>query len=268
MVQRFKSIILFTFSMVLYGFSTMTHAAEQGLFWKIQSPSGKVSYLYGTIHSDDNRVTDFSKPTIEALKAVDLFVMETTPNGDPAHYLMQDGSLKSVLTETELDQFRALVDFHVMHLEHALKMKPWLLAVLFSQYKPQTPYAQDNLLMRNAEDFGKPVKGLETNAEHFGVIDSFDMDEQMVMLRSALNMTEAQKERDFERLIAVYLQEDSERLLTLNSEVTSAGLPEKLSKKLLVKLLDERNQLMATRVKALANEQSTFIAVGAAHLAT
>jgi len=243
------------------------NAAEQGLFWKIQSPAGKVSYLFGTIHTDDNRVTDFGAPIKDALKSVDLFVMETTPNSDPAHFMLQTGTLKTELTEQEMDQFRALVDFHVMHLDRAIRMKPWLLAVLFSQYKPQTPYAQDNLLMRQAEDFRKPVKGLESNAEHFGVIDSFSMDEQLTMLRTALSLSEAQKERDFERLIAVYLSGDSEKLMRLNAEITQQGLPQEIARKMLLKLLKERNVLMGARAIALADTQSTFVAVGAAHLA-
>jgi len=89
----------------------------------------------------------------------------------------------------------------------------------------------------------------------------------MEMLRVALKMDEAQKERDFERLIAVYQQGNSDQLLALNAEVTKAGLPKALSEKMLEKLLDERNQLMARRAVALANEQSAFIAVGAAHFA-
>jgi len=137
MFQRFS--LLAIASVMLFSFSMMTQATETGLFWQVKSPTGKVSYLFGTIHTDDNRVTDFSESILQALKGVDVFAMETRPNSDPSHFLMAEGSLKTMLTESEFDQFRSLVDFHVMHLDHALKMKPWLLAVLFSQYKPQTP---------------------------------------------------------------------------------------------------------------------------------
>lgn len=242
-------------------------ATEAGLFWKMETPNGQISYLFGTIHSDDNRVTDFSPNILAALKSVDLFVMETTPNSNLAHFSMQQGSLKTMLTEAELDQVNALADFHVMHRYNALRMKPWLLAIVFSQSKPQTPYAQDNLLMRGAEDFGKPVKGLETSAEHFGVIDGFSMDEQLEILRVALKLTEPQKEQNFEKLMAAYLSEDSDKILKLDSEITSAGLPKAIWKKMLVKLLDERNMLMADRAVQLTKAQSAFVAVGAAHLA-
>jgi uncharacterized protein len=256
-----------TTALLLLTTSMFSQATDKGLFWKMQSPSGQVSYLFGTIHTDDNRVTDFSSSILDVLKRVDLFVMETQPNNGPVNYSMQDGSLKTMLTEDEMDQVRALTDFHVMHLEQALKMKPWLLALVFSQSKPQTPYAQDNLLMRAAEDFGKPVNGLETNQAHFGIIDSFTLDEQLVILRAALKLKQEEKERDFEKLINVYLTEDSDSLLHIDSEITSATLPKPLWKKMRVKLLDERNDLMAKRALDLANTQSVFIAVGAAHLA-
>jgi uncharacterized protein len=256
-----------TTALLLLTTSMFSQATDKGLFWKMQSPSGQVSYLFGTIHTDDNRVTDFSSSILDVLKRVDLFVMETQPNNGPVNYSMQDGSLKTMLTEDEMDQVRALTDFHVMHLEQALKMKPWLLALVFSQSKPQTPYAQDNLLMRAAEDFGKPVNGLETNQAHFGIIDSFSLDEQLVILRAALKLKQEEKERDFEKLINVYLTEDSDSLLHIDSEITSATLPKPLWKKMRVKLLDERNDLMAKRALDLANTQSVFIAVGAAHLA-
>jgi uncharacterized protein len=256
-----------TTTLLLLTTSMFSQATDKGLFWKMQSPSGQVSYLFGTIHTDDNRVTDFSSSILDVLKRVDLFVMETQPNNGPVNYSMQDGSLKTMLTEDEMDQVRALTDFHVMHLEQALKMKPWLLALVFSQSKPQTPYAQDNLLMRAAEDFGKPVNGLETNQAHFGIIDSFSLDEQLVILRAALKLKQEEKERDFEKLINVYLTEDSDSLLHIDSEITSVTLPKPLWKKMRVKLLDERNDLMAKRALDLANTQSVFIAVGAAHLA-
>jgi len=262
-----KRLLIAMNGLLLMSTSMLVTATEKGLFWQMTSPTGQVSYLFGTIHTDDNRVTDFSAPVLDALKKVDLFVMETQPNSNPANFMLKTGSLKDMLTEAELDKVRALADFHVMHMEQALRMKPWLLAVVFSQAKPQTPYAQDNLLMRGAEDFGKPVEGLETSQEHFGVIDDFSVEDQLVMLRAALRMTDAQKEKDFERLIAVYLTENSDALLTLDADLTGAGLPKVLWERLRTKLLDERNALMAKRSIALAKQQSVFVAVGAAHLA-
>ncbi len=267
MPNSLKYMLVSMTTMFLLSASLLVQATEKGLFWRMESPSGHVSYLFGTMHTDDNRVTDFAPSVMAALKRIDLFLMETAPNNDQSHYLMQDNNLKTVLTETELDQVRVLADFHVMHLDHVLKMKPWLLAIVFSQSKPQTPFSQDNLLMRSAEGFNKRAKGLETSQEHFSGIDGFTLDEQLMMLRAALKMTAAQKEQDFEKLIAVYLSGDSDKILDLDAEITSATLPKILWQKLRVKLLDERNVLMAQRAIEQAKDQTVFIAVGAAHLA-
>lgn len=267
MNPHLKQLLLGVISILLLSTTMLVQATEKGLFWQMESPNGYKSYLFGTIHTDDNRVTDFSSRVLDAIKHTDLFVMETKPNSHPSNFMMAEGSLKEVLTEAEIKKVKELTDFHVMHLEQVLRMKPWLLAVVFSQSKPQTPYAQDNLLMRSAEDAGKAVEGLETSKEHFGIMDGFSLDEQLVMLRAALNMTEIQKERNFERLIAVYLKEDSDALMTLDTDMTAVGLSEALAQRLRIKLLDERNVLMAERAIDLAQHQSVFVAVGAAHLA-
>lgn len=267
MGYRYKVWLKSIATLLLISVSMGSYATEKGLFWKLTSPSGQISYLFGTMHTDDNRVTDFSSSVLDAMKNVDVFVMETEPNGDPAHFSLSNGTLKTSLSEDELEKVKELADFHVMRTEQALKMKPWLLALVFSQSKPQTPFAQDNLLMRSAEDFGKPVKGLETSEEHFGVIDSFTQEEQLTMLRTALKLTQEQKERDFEKLINTYLDEDPDALLRLDAEMTGAQLPKTLWDKMRIKLLDERNVLMAKRAMRILESQSAFIAVGAAHLA-
>ncbi len=107
---------------------------------------------------------------------------------------------------------RELADFHVMHLGAAMQMKPWLLAVIFDLTKPQTPFAQDNLLMRKAEDLGKEVVGIETSKEHFGVMDNFTLDEQLVMLRAVLKRAPEEKEANFEKLITAYIAGDSDNI--------------------------------------------------------
>ncbi len=248
--------------------SMMAQATEKGLFWKMESPTGIVSYLFGTMHTDDNRITDFSPSVIEALNSVDTFIMETKPdNQDPNVLLMQDASLREMLTEQEFDQVRELADFHVMHLEAALRMKPWLLAVIFDLPKPQTPFAQDNLLMAKSEDLSKDIEGLETSKVHFGVMDDFSREEQLVMLRAVLKRTQAQKEADFERLMMAYLDGDSDKISTLDEKITSGMLPKEIWAKMRTKLLDERNVVMAERSIQVANEKPVFVAVGASHLA-
>ena len=253
-------------SLILIGFAQTAQATEKGLFWKLESPKGVVSYLFGTIHTDDNRVADISPNVVAAIKTVDTFMMEAGENNDPSAVLLKEGNLASQLTEAEFEQVRELADFHVMHMGAAMQMKPWLLAVVFDLPKPQTPFAQDNLLMTKAEDAGKNLAGIETAKEHFGVMDDFSMDEQMVMLRAVLKRTPEQKVADFERLMAVYLEGDSDKITALDEKITAGMLPTDLWAKIKDKLLDKRSVLMANRAIPVANEKPVFIAVGASHL--
>jgi len=241
--------------------------AEQGLFWKAESKTSHPIYLFGSIHTDDNRVTDFSPSVLAALKSVDAFMMEADAPQDPRILQSQDVDLKTSLSPKELEQLYALADFHVMHREAALRTKPWLLAVVFDSSRPLTPYAQDNLLMRLAEDNGKEVQGMESAAEHFAVMDSLTTDEQLAFLRKVLKRSHQVKVRDYERLIKAYLKGDANKLAALNAQITGSLLPTPLWEKMRVKLLDERNAVMAQRILAKAQDKSLFVAVGASHLA-
>ena len=264
--HRQKAINLIAIILFL-SFSIIAQATEKGLFWKMESPAGKTSYLFGTMHTDDNRVSDITPSMLDALKSVDIFVMENEPNDDPKVFLMQKGNLAEIITDAEFEQVRELADFHVMHLGAAMQMKPWLLAVIFDLPKPQTPFAQDNLLMRKSQDLEKDVVGIETSKEHFGIMDDFSRDEQLVMLRAVLKRTPEEKERDFERLLAAYLDGDSDKISALDEQITGGILPKELWKKMRSKLLDERNVVMTERAVAIANQSSVFVAVGASHLA-
>jgi uncharacterized protein len=262
--MRWVWLLLTTVFLLL---SQQAGAAEKGLFWQLESPSGQVSYLFGTMHTDDNRVTDFSPSVIQALKNVDTFMLEVA-DAPPASLLqLPQGNLKQYLSETELEQVARLADMHVMPMEMVLRMKPWLLAVLFDLPKPQTPFAQDLLLKAKAEELDKRVLGLESPQEHFGVMDNLTTEEQLQMLRAVLKRSQKQKENDFERLMKAYLAGDAEQVANMDDAMTQGVLPAALWQRMRVKLLDERNVLMAERSLEQAKQGRVFIAVGAAHLA-
>ena len=259
--------ILFGLFALFSSLSCISAVAAPGLFWKAESPSANTIYLFGTIHTDDNRVTDFSPAVINAIKSSDVFMMEILPSNDASILMMPSGNLKDMLTDTELDKVYELAEFHVMHRDAALRMKPWLLAAIFDVPRPLTPFAQDNLLMTQAEDLGRQVVGIESVSEHFGVMDSISLEEQLGILRLVLLRSHADKERDYERLINAYLKGDGEKLAALNAEITGGGMPKELWERMRFKLLDERNAKMAERVLADAKNKQLFVAVGASHLA-
>jgi len=267
-VRRILSAYIHVF--FLFGFlsfSQLSVAADQGLLWQVESAEGKVGYLLGTIHADDPRVTEFPPKLLEAFAQTDVFMMETLPPRNPSVFLMKQGTVAEYLTEKEFDQVRELADFHSMHIEAAMKMKPWLLAVIFDLPKPKSLYSMDELLMSKAQEQNKMVLGLEATQAHFSVLDSITLDEQLSMLRAVLKRSAKDKERDYEALLKTYKSEDLEKIAKLDDSITGNMLPKALWEKMRVKLIDERNEGMAKGMLAQAKEHRVFAAVGASHLA-
>ncbi len=267
MLASFRHPLMRTLAALLLSAVSLNVAAAPGLFWKAEAPDKNPIYLFGTIHTDDNRVTEFSPAVISALKSIDVFMLETKDAQDTKYLNLTSGSLKDRLTETELEQVYALADFHVMHRNAVLRMKPWLLAAIFDSPRPLTPFAQDNLLMTKAKDLAKEVRGLESAAEHFGTMDSLSLDEQLLMLRAVLKRSEEEKLKDYERLIKAYLAGNSAKLAALDDEITGGMLPRELWQRMRLKLLDERNTRMVERILAASQDKTLFVAVGASHLA-
>jgi len=251
----------------LLTFSSNTLATEKGLFWQLESPTGKVSYLFGTMHSDDNRLTDFKLAVLDALKASDVFVMETLSPNSPSVFMMPDGDLTTLLTEPELDKVYELAEFHSMHRSAAMHMKPWLLAVVFDSPRPLTEFSQDNLLMSKAEEQGKDVVGIEDPVEHFSTMDDFSTAEQITMLRAVLKRTPQQKKHDYEALLHAYLSGSSDQVAQLDDKITGGMLPKALWNRMRQKILTDRNTVMAKRIAESAQNKKLFVAVGASHLA-
>ncbi|PKO50695.1 MAG: TraB/GumN family protein [Betaproteobacteria bacterium HGW-Betaproteobacteria-2] len=261
----FTGLVRGLFFALLLCFMVAAQAQDKGLLWKLEAPDGKTSYLFGTMHSDDRRVTDFPPSVMKALLDSEVFLMELQPPQDPSVYLME-GRLDHMLTEQEFVEVIKLADFHSMHTDIATTMKPWLLAVIFDLPKPQTPYSQDAMLMSLAHGKSKTVRALESVEEHFGVLDSFSIEDQLVMLRAVLKRSPEQRERNFEELVKTYLSGDLDKIIEVNARTSGDMLPDELWARILKKLLDERNVRMAERIVLQANESSVFVAVGAAHL--
>ncbi|MCB5187861.1 TraB/GumN family protein [Methylobacillus caricis] len=236
------------------------------MLWRLESQQGSISYLFGTIHTDDPRVTNLAEPVTKAVEESEIFLMEILPSSDTAPYFMRDTTLDKLLSQQELEKVFELADFHGIDRDMAMRMKPWLLAMVFDLPSSQSPYTLDVQLYMQAQRAGKKVQALESATEHFGALESITWEEQMLMLRSVLARSQEEKEADFERLVSAYEAGDLRKVGELDEQMTGDTLPKALWDKLRVKLLDERNVVMTQRIAIQASNHKMFIAVGAAHL--
>lgn len=245
---------------------TIAYANDRGIFWKLKAPNGLTHYLFGTIHTDENRIITFLPIVKQSLDASDLLVVEIASDDHAKNLFMSNHSLTSDLNEAELNQIKKLSEFHVMYFENVIRMKPWLLAIIFDSPKPSSEFNQDFLLMSMASDLDKDVTGIESSQEHFAIMDSLSLDDQLVMLRSVLKKTEKERLADYRLLMKEYLLADLDRIRKTDEELTGKLLPPDLWAKMKIQLMDERNKKMVTKIKELSKDKQLFIAVGASHL--
>jgi len=253
---------------------TATQAKEEGankerinsIFWQVTDLEGNEHYLFGTIHTDDNRVSNFNPIVEEKLKEIDIFVMEADEVIDRSIFHVNPKIYNGHLSAEELEKINLLADFHTMPREHILSMKPWILAVIFDSPRPITPFNQDNLLKSKAEDFLKITQGLETPREHFKALDMFTIDEQMFLLKAVLKKDLEQKEVNYELLVSAYLTFNTEKILNTDILITKSFVSKAIWEKMEYYFLTRRNKFFGERIKELIKGNRVFIAVGASHL--
>lgn len=233
--------------------------------WKIEAPERPPSYLFGTIHIDDPRVTDFSPELRQALDAAQVFVMEVVPDYDLRYTLSKQGPLSGKLTPAELEQIGQLADLHAIPTDFALRMKPWLLASILSLPEARSPFTQDNVLYALAAGGRKRVVGLESPEAHFNALDSVSESDQIALLRATLAKSPQQKEADFNQVVDAYLRREHQAMLAGDVQRMDGITPE-AGKRMIELLLDKRNIAMAAGIRREMARAPVFVAVGASHL--
>jgi uncharacterized protein YbaP (TraB family) len=247
--------------------SASRHA--QGLLWKIEAAGVRPSYIFGTIHSDDARVTALPAAVTRSLDASSRFVMEALIDADGLSLMAQtmffnDGRTLEQVAGKKLyaDSVKALTarGLPTLGVENE---KPWAVMMTLSIPPPKTNEYLDLILETRATREHKAVSGLETMQEQIAVFNDLSMPDQIALLKEAVR---AQQDfaKEFEALVQAYLARD----LTMLTEISSRHEPDEDQKYRAItdRLLTKRNIRMAERMAPMLREGQAFIAVGAAHL--
>jgi uncharacterized protein YbaP (TraB family) len=241
----------------------------KGLLWKIEAPGVTVSHLFGTIHSDDPRVTALPQAVTRSLDASSRFVMEAIMDGESllrmaeVMFFNDERTLEQVIGQklyTESVQALNARGIPTLGLE---KQKPWAVMMALSMPPPKTGEFLDLVLQARATQQSKPVSGLESIAEQLAVFDGLPLPQQIALLEDTVRM-QADLDKEFEALHKAYLARDLAAIMAI-SEKHKPG-DERLYNEVMDRLLDQRNRRMAERMAPLLRQGGAFIAVGAAHL--
>ena len=252
-------------------------AVERPLLWRIELATP--SYLFGTIHLPDERVTELPPVVDEAIERCDALYTELPM--DLALLMKQMGrmqlpegeTLRGALGDELYDEVAAYVQKKGASMAMLDRMQPWAvgaqLGLLDQMKKMAAKQPLDMVIYQRAKRAGKTVGGLETVEEQASVFGDMTQAEQRTFVRDGLAdivKKEAEGVHPTEDLLRLYLKGDE---AAIDARVNDFPLTDaKLKKRLMTRLIDDRNVDMADRiVRKLqeAPERAQVFAVGAAH---
>ncbi len=253
----------------------------QGRLWQIEGDGIKTSYLFGTMHVSDPRVLDVPGAVRQALDDAEIAAFEIarapdeeeTRFGEARFKLPEGTTLRSLIGARAWGQLVSVYKGRG-YWKPRNDIKPWLFWDIMGgawgtfygndrKKNPDQPILDDWLEQR-ARDAGKEVIGLETDEEHFEVYDGMPMDIQVSLLQTTLD-------HYYERTygvprVQIYLNGDLAQSRALWEESLSWLEPE-AARMLDDRLINDRNRILVERSLPLMQRGSTFVAVGAAHMA-
>lgn len=247
----------------------VTTAFSQSILWKVTGKNLQApSYLYGTIHIQDEQVFAFDSTVWNALYSCDAFAMEVlldevSMGSISKSMLMPKGKVLSEMLSKEdfalLDSLcKVKLGVSVIFMN---RMKPFFIGTTLQQVDlpKDTETALDLFLLKKAREAGKHCYGVEDYMDQIKAIDAMGMKDQLKMLHTILHDTSNTTSEEFDTLLEAYLAFNLDKLGQLTQDT---ALPKKFSKV----LIDDRNVTMAKRFVEIAKQQTLFCAVGAGHL--
>lgn len=258
---------------------TKVEATKRPFLWRIETEPP--SFVFGTIHLADPRVTTLPEAVTRALESSDVLLTEielgpaTQAEAQAAMLLPEGTSLKDVLPAELHTRLGKYLQARGMPIAAFARSKPWTLLPLLPLLDDRSVMqgkALDVRLVELAKARRIETGALETLAEQLGVFEAFTHAEQARMLEAGLGMLEqaaAEKRKPIEELIATYVSGDLAALEALMDDFSGFDVDdEELEQRLEKLLLTDRNHKMADRLVTKLRSKPArawFVAVGALH---
>ena len=242
---------------------------DKGILWRVESANGKSSYLLGTIHVDDPRITDLHPSIRKAIAGSRSMTLELIPDPQTLQASMtrmffSDGqTLQQAIGASLYKQAVKAMAGHGMPPQMVTLMKPWAVMMTLSVPKQNSGEFLDLKLYNIATRRNLQTHALESYEEQLSVFDSMSLADQKKMLAHTLAELEAMPAQ-FEKLRRAWLARDLAELQKVSNEQMPANDP--AAERLMEDLLDKRNHKMLQRMQPRLQEGRAFIAVGALHL--
>jgi uncharacterized protein YbaP (TraB family) len=260
----------------LVAITTLAQSGKENnsLLWKI-SGNGleKPSYLFGTIHmlcADDAVLSDNMKKVISNCDEVyfevdmdNLFEMLGAMN---KMKMKGDTTLRDLLDEADYKKVKDYFESKSSMLPFSMleTYKPILAASTLEQGELpcDNTAMMEQVIMTEAKQSNKKIKGLETMAYQAGVLDSIPYKLQAQQLVSYIDSANngVGDDKQLKEMFKAYKDQDLKKLeeLMVETDAGMAGFTDIM--------LYHRNQNWVHKLKTLLPAKSLLIAVGAGHL--
>ena len=249
---------------------------DHGLLWRVEHKGAPPSFLFGTLHDDDDRVARLAPQVQRAFDpstrfAIELIDDEAAVARFRRAMVRKAPQLDTLLGEADWPRYDERLAAHGMPRDARAHLKPWAALLILVRPAESPGIVLDKLLLIDAKNRGKDITALETIDEQIAAMNDLPEDSQLALLRHA----EANYDRIQQSFVALrdaYLARDLGAIWKLNLKMM-AGEPvaggddiELHNARFLDSLLYQRNQRFAERLVPLLERGGAFAAFGALHL--
>lgn len=255
----------------------------EALFWKVEKDGIPASYLFGTIHIADKRVTAIPAKVESALAESKTLAVEIADMSDegmlaamtkvPELLAYRDGTtLQTQLTPDEYAKVQTLITKSGMPAETAVVLRPWLVSMLLAisdcnrQQLEAGMQPLDGIIEARAKAAGTKVVGLETAESQLAAMASIPNDKQILILKAGLAYADRTDDM-IETIVQLYLARKISATMPFQFVLAEkAGIAPSAYDEFMKILVTDRNLKMRDGAKPLLENGGVFIAVGSLHL--
>jgi hypothetical protein len=251
---------------------------SRGRLWRVETPAGAVSHLFGTMHSSHPALTQgLPRSVLDAFAASRVLALEVNllradVGAFAAAMVLPPGTSLTQLVGAELaGQIKRALGQLGLSPRAVERMTPWAVSLsLTTSYEESLRRKVgmkplDLYLQLGAERAAMRVVALETLEEQLTVFTDMPVELQAAMLEASL-AARGLMALAMEDLLALYLEGDLDGLYA-NYVASAQGADTAFFGYFNDAILVRRNRTMLERARPLIEEGGAFIAVGALHLA-
>jgi uncharacterized protein len=237
---------------------------ENSLLWEITGNGlEQPSFLYGSIHIQRKEVFAFDSLILKIIDTVDAFAMEINPTEVSLEKTMSAMNLDTPLDEqVPIEKFNTLDSIYFAgtgnHIDKNKKPFFVMAEMMKKDIGGDMALPLDLFFFSRAMEKKKKIIGVEKFEDQLAAIDQLTIEEQVDMIIDGMKDTTSSMNK-FDDMLQVYLNQDLIKMMELTKD---PSYPEKFNKA----FLTDRNINMADKIAEIVKQQTTFIAIGAAHL--